>query len=298
MKEIKKSKLAGTSKKVFIVLFFLLMAMFLLESNLADTPTFSVTYVDSQKIYSEYIKNTPLITDYDVDISDSVKTPQKSHAPELNTIFLLLGGVAGVFVRFIRKSFERLKRATDIILSIITLVFCSPFLFVSAILIKLTSKGPVIYKQRRVGRYGKIFEIYKLRTMHIDAEKDTGAVWAERDDPRVTDVGRILRKLHIDEIPQLLNVLRGQMSIVGPRPERPELVRDLKTLICDYEKRLAVRPGITGLAQVWHKYDETLADVRKKIKYDLLYIRKMCLMVDLRIFFRTFLVVLSGKQAQ
>ena len=134
--------------------------------------------------------------------------------------------------------------------------------------------------------------------MFLDAEKNTGAVWAQENDPRITPVGRILRKTHIDEIPQLLNVITGEMSIVGPRPERPEIVKDLKALIHDYENRLSVKPGITGLAQVKHKYDETIEDVKKKIKYDLLYIRKMCWLVEMRIIAQTFIVALTGKGAR
>ena len=134
--------------------------------------------------------------------------------------------------------------------------------------------------------------------MRIDAEKYTGPVWAKEDDPRLIKFGKIIRKIHIDELPQLFNVLIGDMSIVGPRPERPELVGKLKRAIPEYEKRLRVKPGITGLAQVWHKYDETIQDVKKKIKYDLLYIREMCLMVDLRILARTFFVVLIGRGAR
>ena len=133
--------------------------------------------------------------------------------------------------------------------------------------------------------------------MRQDAEKGTGAVWATKNDPRVTSLGRILRKSRIDEIPQLLNVFRGDMSIVGPRPERPELVLTLKTLINDYEKRLTVKPGITGLAQVLHKYDETIEDVRTKVKYDLTYIQNRNLSTDLRIMAQTFGVVFTGKGA-
>jgi len=134
--------------------------------------------------------------------------------------------------------------------------------------------------------------------MKVDAEKNTGPMWAQEDDPRLIKFGKVIRKTHIDELPQLYNVLVGDMSIVGPRPERPELVEKLKEQITDYEKRLQVKPGITGLAQVWHKYDETIKDVKKKIKYDLLYIREMCLMVDLRILARTFVVVLTGRGAR
>lgn len=232
---------------------------------------------------------------------EAIKThpqPEKSRAPEPSTLFFLLGGFSTFVVRFARKRFEEFKRLADIVLSILGLFVLSPLIALAATLIRLNSAGPVVYRQNRMGKGGRIFRIYKLRTMYQDAEKYSGAVWARENDPRITPVGRMLRKTHMDEIPQLLNVLRGEMSIVGPRPERPELVRDLKTVICDYEKRLQVKPGITGLAQVWHKYDETIQDVKKKIKYDLLYIRKMCLLADLRIIASTVLVVLTGKGAR
>jgi len=173
----------------------------------------------------------------------------------------------------------------------------SPVLIFAAILIKLDSKGPVIYKQIRLGKDKREFRIYKLRSMRQDAEKGTGAVWAKKNDPRITALGRILRKSRIDEIPQLVNVFRGDMSIVGPRPERPELVLQLKQHIKDYEKRLLVKPGITGLAQVLHKYDESLEDVKKKVQYDLAYIQNRNLSTDLRIMARTFGVVFTGKGA-
>jgi lipopolysaccharide/colanic/teichoic acid biosynthesis glycosyltransferase len=120
-------------------------------------------------------------------------------------------------------------------------------------------------------------------------------VWAKQNDPRVTPIGGLLRKTHLDELPQLFNVLKGEMSIVGPRPERPEMVQTLKQTIVDYEKRLAVLPGITGLAQVMHRYDETIMDVRKKVKYDLLYIKKMCWLAEMRIAALTCVVMLTGK---
>ena len=133
--------------------------------------------------------------------------------------------------------------------------------------------------------------------MFIDAEKGTGPVWAKANDPRVTPIGRIIRKTHIDEIPQFMNVIRGEMSIVGPRPERPELVKDFRKLISGYEKRLEVKPGITGLAQVLHKYDETLEDVKTKIKFDSRYVSTRSLRVDLEILARTCISVTTGKGA-
>jgi exopolysaccharide biosynthesis polyprenyl glycosylphosphotransferase len=278
-----------------LIVCFIALILLVVEPSIRGKLSFAVTYIEHPAVTSEKI-TTPYNSqtiDYEY-----IHVRQKSRAPEFSTIFLFLSGIIGMIVRFIRKSFERLKRLMDICLAIIGLCLALPLLLTAGAIIRLTSKGPIIYKQNRVGRYGQIFRIYKLRTMRINAEKTTGAVWAKENDPRVTPIGKFLRKTHIDEIPQLINVLKGEMSIVGPRPERPEMVRDLKNLILDYEKRLLVRPGITGLAQVWHKYDETLKDVKKKIKYDLLYIRKMCLWADLRILFRTVFVVLIGRGAR
>ena len=190
------------------------------------------------------------------------------------------------------------KRGIDILGSVIAIVLFSPLVLLVAILVKLTSRGPILYTQTRVGVNGDEFKIYKFRTMRTDAEKDSGPVWAKANDSRLTPIGNFLRKSHIDEIPQFVNVLRGEMSIIGPRPERPIFVEQLKKQIDGYEKRLMVKPGITGLAQVWHRYDETIEDVKKKIRYDLLYIKKMCLWTDVRIMFRTVRVVLTGEGAR
>jgi len=221
----------------------------------------------------------------------------KTHAPEPSSFLLILGGIGGIIVSFVRRSFAKIKRVLDLGLAIIGLIIGAPLLILAAIFIKIDSKGPIVYQQNRVGKKGRIFKIYKLRTMRVDAEKGTGAVWAKRNDPRITVIGKFLRKTRIDEIPQLFNVLKGEMSIVGPRPERPEMVTDFKKLICDYEKRLIVKPGITGLSQIYNRYDETIADVRKKVKYDLLYIKKMCLWVEMRILAQTVFVVFTGKGA-
>ena len=141
----------------------------------------------------------------------------------------------------------------------------------------------------------KIFKIIKFRSMYKDAEKHTGPVWSQKNDPRVTRVGRILRRLRIDEIPQMYNVLKGEMSLVGPRPERPFFVEKLSTEIPYYKRRLKVRPGITGWAQVKHKYDESIEDVKIKLRYDLFYIENMSLRMDIKIMIRTMFVVLFGK---
>mgnify|MGYP001618556480 CR=1 FL=1 len=296
MKNKNQDKSAAQNSKLIkgTAFILILLVLFLLEPSLREQSTFAITYFENPNVTSEQLNNSHYITEP----ANSAPIQQKSHAPEASTLLFLLTGVGGMAVRFARKRFEEFKRASDIILSIAGLTISSPLLIFAAILIKLNSKGPIIYKQDRVGQNGQIFRIYKLRTMRINAEKGTGAVWAKENDPRITPIGRVLRKAHIDEIPQLFNVIKGEMSIVGPRPERPELVRDLKTLIRDYEKRLQIKPGITGFAQVWHKYDETIEDVKKKIKYDLLYIKKMCLLVDLRILANTFVVVLTGRGAR
>jgi len=226
------------------------------------------------------------------------RNQQKSHAPEPTTMALFGSGIFGIIIRFVQRSYERFKRLMDIIGSLIALILLSPLCLMTAILIKLSSKGPVLFTQTRVGKNEKKFEIYKFRTMKVDAEKHTGPVWAKANDHRLIPVGAFLRKAHIDEIPQFLNVIRGEMSIIGPRPERPVFVEQFKKQIPEYEKRIVVKPGITGLAQVWHKYDETIEDVKKKIKYDLLYIKKMCLWTDVRIMFRTVRVVLTGEGAR
>lgn len=190
---------------------------------------------------------------------------------------------------------KKLKRLMDIVLSLIMLIVTSPVTILAAIAIKLESEGPVFYKQERMGMNGKIFKIIKFRTMIKDAEKHTGPVWSKKDDPRITKVGRILRKIRLDEIPQAINILKGDMSFVGPRPERPYFVEKLSKEIPLYKRRLKVRPGLTGWAQVKHKYDETIDDVKIKLRYDLFYIENMSLRLDFKIILRTIFVVLFGK---
>jgi len=220
-------------------------------------------------------------------------------APEPGTLALLsTTGFFGFLVRFARKRFQEFKRMFDVTVSLIGLIISLPVVALTAAVIKIVSPGSVFFKQERVGLNGEVFYIYKLRTMRLDAEKDTGPMWAKEDDPRLIKFGKFMRKSHVDELPQLFNVLKGEMSIVGPRPERPVFVDKLSGQIKEYNKRITVKPGITGLAQVWHKYDETLRDVKKKIKLDLLYIRKMCLWVDMRILALTVVAVLTGKGAR
>ena len=190
---------------------------------------------------------------------------------------------------------KKLKRISDVLISMIILIITFPLNILISIFIKLDSPGPVLFKQDRIGMNNKIFRIYKFRSMFLDAEKHTGPVWSRKDDPRVTRVGRILRKLRLDEIPQFYNVLKGEMSLVGPRPERPYFVDMLAQQLPYYRRRLKVRPGITGWAQVKHKYDESIEDVKVKLRYDLFYIENMSFRMDIKILARTILVVLFGK---
>ena len=187
------------------------------------------------------------------------------------------------------------KDAMDIIISLLILIFTLPVTLVISIIIKLTSRGPIIYRQKRVGLYGKEFYIYKFRTMYDDAERQTGPVWASKHDPRITPVGFWLRKLRLDEIPQFFNVIKGDMSLVGPRPERPFFVDEFKKKIPLYTRRLRVKPGITGWAQVKWKYDSDIEDVREKTKYDLFYVENMSLSMDLKILINTIITILTGR---
>lgn len=213
------------------------------------------------------------------------------------------------------KRSELATRVVNSALAAGLLIVASPILVIAAIAIKATSPGPIFYTQPRVGldrrrrrqqpvsEYdrrghnlgGQVFKIYKLRTMRCDAERACGVVWAQQRDPRATPVGRFLRKCRIDEIPQLLNVIKGEMNIVGPRPERPSLVAKLSRGIPEYPLRQLAKPGITGLAQISQDYDACLEDVRKKVRYDLEYLQRQDMIEDLRIMLRTVPVILFQK---
>jgi lipopolysaccharide/colanic/teichoic acid biosynthesis glycosyltransferase len=174
-----------------------------------------------------------------------------------------------------------------LVVALLLAVLTAPLVLLASLGIKLTSRGPVLYSQTRVGRNGRPFAIYKLRTMVHDCERLTGPQWATSRDPRVTRFGRFLRRTHLDELPQLWNVLRGDMSLIGPRPERPEFVGHLEKALPHYRDRLLVRPGVTGLAQVQLPPDTDLDSVRRKLAYDLYYVRHGGPWMDLRILFGT-----------
>ncbi len=204
-----------------------------------------------------------------------------------------------IFGEGFRQSLPRrvAKRAMSIVCSAIGLVLTLPIIIIVAIAIKLDSPGPVLFVQERVGKDGRVFKLYKFRSMRQDAEKD-GAKWAAQNDPRVTRVGRIIRKLRIDEIPQMWNVLKGDMAFVGPRPERPVFVERLRRKIPFYDQRHTVHPGITGWAQVCYPYGASDEDALEKLKYDLYYIKHMSLALDLYIIFKTIKIVLFGEGAR
>jgi sugar transferase (PEP-CTERM system associated) len=212
---------------------------------------------------------------------------------ELRPAQLIFSSTLGPHRRnlLLQSWYSALIAATGILLS-------GPLMILAAVAIKLSSPGPVLFRQTRVGFEGKPFTVYKFRSMRTDAEAETGAVWAAENDPRVTGVGRWLRRFRLDELPQLFNVLKGEMAIVGPRPERPEFVRTLTEQIPFYSQRHSVRPGITGWAQINYKYGNNIEDSARKLEYDLYYIKNVSAWLDFYIMFDTIRAVLSGRGAQ
>jgi sugar transferase (PEP-CTERM system associated) len=198
----------------------------------------------------------------------------------------------------VSTGFVMARRILSIAISLTGLLLCLPIIPILAIGVKLTSPGPIFFRQNRVGRKGKIFSVYKFRTMRADAEAKTGAVWAGRNDPRVTTLGRYMRKTRLDEIPQLWNVLKGDMAFVGPRPERPEFVQWLEEQIPYYNMRHIIRPGLTGWAQVKYQYGASLEETKQKLQYDLYYIKHMSVALDLWIMFETIKTVILRRGAQ
>ena len=187
-----------------------------------------------------------------------------------------------------------IKRTIDLSISLTMLIFLSPIIFVVSIIIKLDSKGPVIFSQERVGQKHRPYMVHKFRSMRSDAEKDTGPVWAKDNDDRITRIGNFMRKWRVDEIPQLWNVLKGEMSFVGPRPEREHFVKQLTEIIPYYGERFSVKPGLTGWAQVSYGYGASVRDAIEKLNYDLFYIKNMSVLMDIMIVARTVKTVIFG----
>ncbi|WP_101773104.1 sugar transferase [Peptostreptococcus faecalis] len=192
------------------------------------------------------------------------------------------------------RGFELYQRIFDIILSSVALIIGVPIILIFGLLIKIEDNGPITYKQERLGRNGKEFYVYKLRSMRTDAEK-FGAQWAEKDDPRITKVGKFIRKTRIDEIPQLWNILKGDMGIIGPRPERSIFTKEFEEIYPCFVNRLAIKPGLTGWAQVNGGYE---MDPGEKLEYDLYYIKNRSIMLDVKIVFMTVKVVFTGEGAR
>jgi sugar transferase (PEP-CTERM system associated) len=193
---------------------------------------------------------------------------------------------------------HRVRRVFNIVMSTCGIIVSLPIMIAVAIAVKLDSRGPIFYVQERVGENDRIFKIIKFRSMRAGAERESGPVWASQSDPRVTRVGRIIRKLRLDELPQFINVLRGDMSFVGPRPERPEFVRELKILVPFYSRRHLIKPGLTGWAQIRYPYGASVEDAVEKLKYDLYYIKNKSWLLDAAIVFETIKIVLFGRGAR
>jgi exopolysaccharide biosynthesis polyprenyl glycosylphosphotransferase len=190
--------------------------------------------------------------------------------------------------------YKAIKRLMDMLFAFIGLIASFPIIFIAAVFIKLETKGPCIYTQQRVGKDGQLFRIYKLRTMYFNAEKD-GIQWAQKNDPRITKIGRLLRKTRLDELPQLINVLTGDMSIVGPRPERPYFVEVFSKEIPEFYERLAVLPGLTGWSQINGGYE---LSPQQKLEKDLYYIENQSLLLDLKIILKTIIIVFTFEGAR
>jgi exopolysaccharide biosynthesis polyprenyl glycosylphosphotransferase len=226
--------------------------------------------------------------------------PQIYEAVIGNIMTTPVGEMATVLIAPVQEKFywyRGVKRIVDLIAATVISILALPLIPFIVLLIKIASEGPMLIRQKRVGLYGRHFILYKFRTMYRDAEK-SGPVWAEKDDPRITPVGRFLRKTRLDELPQLFNVFLNDMSLVGPRPERPYFVSKLKNEIPFHLERLAVKPGITGWAQITCPYADSVEDSREKFIHDIFYIKNISLALDIFIFLKTILIILQEKGAQ
>lgn len=316
-------------RKVYIA-YFLFLSAYLYIKNFI-----SLKYPIKSKIYAancEKLFNTLNITDFVVfdincnpDKNDIIVVNEEELDDEiaLKLLKLKLTGITVVpFTKFYEKLYNKIpvdlfhnisslivldgfnkvktrteqgiKRLADFTIASVFLILFSPFFLIVAIAIKLDSKGPVFFKQKRTGEQGKPFTIYKFRSMITDAEK-LGAKWASEDDPRITRVGKFIRKTRIDELPQLINILKGDMSFVGPRPERPEFDEILSNEIPYWMLRYIIKPGLTGWAQINYDYGASVEDAKEKLKYDLYYIKNFSLYLDLKVIFKTLKVVFFGK---
>jgi lipopolysaccharide/colanic/teichoic acid biosynthesis glycosyltransferase len=263
------------------------------------------------------------------DLSDVVDFASNEFIPDVTWLTHLHLGSRRTNLRCLGPEFTMLKRIVDVVVSVVLLAVLWPVMLLTALLVKLTSPGPVVFRQTRVGlnlrtsdrrrrkaglphtmedrrnasldrrgnrTYGRHFTLYKFRTMRSDAEKN-GAQFAQKNDARITPIGRFLRKTRLDELPQLWNVLKGEMSLVGPRPERPEFLEKLSDEIPNYLQRLGLKPGLTGVAQIVNGYDNEIESFRRKVAYDLLYLQNCCLWNDVKILFRTIRTVITGSGA-
>ncbi len=194
--------------------------------------------------------------------------------------------------------YDAWKRLFDILASLALLTFAVPVMLFLSFIVRLSSTGPAIYCQRRLTAGRRVFTMFKFRTMVSDAETKSGAVWASKDDPRITKIGKFMRKTRLDELPQLMNVLIGDMSLIGPRPERPEIAIDLQKEFPDFMKRCDVPAGLTGLAQVSSGYADSVDSYKDKLKHDLEYVQNRSLLLDLKIMLKTVLVVITGDGAR
>lgn len=228
-----------------------------------------------------------MLTNGDAQVKESARSRKTRRPSQLDFDVLLSAPTRG------QRIYSGVRRGIENVLALVLLTATAPFLILAALGVKLTSKGPAIYTQSRVGRDERVFTMYKLRTMVDNCESLTGPRWCMPDDPRITWFGRILRRTHLDELPQLLNVLKGEMSLVGPRPERPEIVAELEDEIPGYMQRHAVLPGITGLAQVHLPPDTDFESVRRKLNYDLYYVRRFGPWLDVRLLVCTALRALA-----
>jgi len=214
--------------------------------------------------------------------------------PEPITLAAMSGGI-GALAFYARRYFLISKEVMDIVIGAAALIVALPMMAVCALVIKLSSSGPVLFSQVRLGQHGRQFKIYKFRTMYTDAEKGTGAVWAKGNDSRVIPACRWMRRSHMDELPQLFQIVTGVMSLVGPRPERPEIMAELDKHYPNVRCRLDVKPGLTGLAQIRNGYDASIEGFRHKLDSDLEYINRMCWAVDLKILAMTVTKLIDNK---